>query len=106
MVHNHLWIQEISGETFEPTSFPVFLIESYGDKKYHEAVDGAGRNKQLRLNVNPTSVDTHDVRRVLRVVAAAGMVLEMKVQNGLGFTSHDAPFRGELRTFLEVAESL
>jgi hypothetical protein len=105
LVHNHLWIQGISAETFEPTSLPSFLSEWYGDRKYYEAVNvQAGRTKQLGLNVNPTSVDTGDVRRVLRAVADAGMALEMKVQEGLGFTSQDAPFRGKQRTFLDVTE--
>lgn len=105
LVHNHLWVQEISADTFEPTNLPVFLTEWYGDKNYRKVVDTeAGRSLRLDLNMTPTSVDTGDVRKVLLAVADAGMALEMKVGVQLGFSSYDAPFRGKLRTFLDVAE--
>ena len=105
LVHNHLWIQEISGDDFEPVQLPSFLETRYGDKKFQTIVDPTcGKSKRLGLNLNPTQVGRGDMRAALMVTAAAGVELELHAQVGLGFNTHDAPFLGEQRTFYEVAE--
>lgn len=109
VIHNHIWHIDVSAIETKgtPTISTPKELGFLTNKHYDSVVDIKNRKtNKLKLNINPTAVDRHDVLRIFEIIWQTLLFMNSRSYSDTPLAGRAVRYGGKFRQFEELIDEL